>query len=184
MSKTVDNAIEKFEKKKSSHLRTAIILDAIGMLSYVVPVGAEVIDVVYAPIFGLAVYSMFKIRGGAAKFAGWFGFTEEAIPGLTDFIPTASLMWVYTYKLKHDSTYDKFMKQEAKDRARAEHYLVAKKKEPNLLKRMWSSIAGVFSPSSRKLPAEVDAYNGSEGGYLPPSDEDVYSPRTRDRSRT
>jgi hypothetical protein len=35
-------------------------------------------------------------KGGQGKLAGMFSFLEEIIP-LTDFIPSFTLMWLYTY---------------------------------------------------------------------------------------
>ena len=45
---------------KKSKLILSIIFDAIGMLSYVVPVLAEVTDIVWAPVAGLLLTAMFK----------------------------------------------------------------------------------------------------------------------------
>lgn len=84
---------------KKSKLILSLIFDAIGMLSYVVPVLAEVTDVVWAPISGLLLAAMFK--GATGKIAGIVGFIEELIPGL-DFIPTFTLTWIYTYIIKKE----------------------------------------------------------------------------------
>lgn len=85
---------------KKSKLILSLIFDAIGMLSYVVPVLAEVTDIVWAPVAGLLLTAMFK--GTTGKIAGIVGFIEEAIPGL-DFIPTFTLTWIYTYVIKKES---------------------------------------------------------------------------------
>lgn len=84
---------------KKSKLILSLIFDAIGMLSYVVPVLAEVTDVIWAPVSGLLLTAMYK--GATGKVAGIVGFIEEAIPGL-DFIPTFTLTWLYTYVIKKE----------------------------------------------------------------------------------
>lgn len=84
---------------KNAKLILSIIFDAIGMLSYVVPILAEATDVIWAPVSGLLLTAMYK--GATGKVAGIVGFIEEAIPGL-DFIPTFTLTWLYTYVIKKE----------------------------------------------------------------------------------
>lgn len=72
----------------------SLLLDGIGMLSYFFPGFGETTDVVWAP---LSAYLMTKLyEGKEGKVAGIISFVEEAIPGI-DFIPTFSLMWIYTF---------------------------------------------------------------------------------------
>lgn len=85
---------------KRSKLILSIIFDIIGMLSYLVPVLAEVTDLVWAPVSGLLLVAIYK--GTTGKVAGIIGFIEEALPGL-DFIPTFTLTWIYTYIIKKES---------------------------------------------------------------------------------
>ena len=92
-------AISKPTNKKAK-LILSIIFDLIGMMSYIVPLLAEVTDVVWAPISGLLLATMYK--GTTGKVAGVIGFIEEALPGL-DFIPTFTLTWIYTYIIKRES---------------------------------------------------------------------------------
>lgn len=86
---------------KRSKLILSIIFDIIGMLSYLVPVLAEVTDLVWAPVSGLLLGAMYK--GTTGKVAGIIGFIEEALPGVIDFIPTFTLTWIYTYLIKRES---------------------------------------------------------------------------------
>ena len=67
------------------------------MLSYVVPVFGETIDLIWAPISGILLVLMFK--GTVGKLAGVFGFIEELIP-MVDIIPTFTITWFYTYIIK------------------------------------------------------------------------------------
>ena len=73
---------------KNKKLILSILLDAVGMIPF--------IDIVWAPVSG---YLMTKLyQGKKGKLAGVISFIEEIIPG-TDFIPTFTLMWLYTYVL-------------------------------------------------------------------------------------
>jgi hypothetical protein len=87
--------VKKSDKK--TKLLLSLIFDGIGMLSYVVPVFAESIDIVWAPISGLLLVIMYK--GTAGKIAGLFGTIEELIP-FTDVIPTFTITWFYTYVIR------------------------------------------------------------------------------------
>jgi hypothetical protein len=93
----VDNPVPPVKNDKTSKLILCLLFDAIGMLSYLVPVFGEAIDVVWAPISGLLLVTMFK--GTAGKLAGIFGFIEELIP-FVDIIPTFTITWFYTYIIK------------------------------------------------------------------------------------
>lgn len=79
---------------KMSKLMLCLLFDGIGMLSYVVPVFGETIDIIWAPISGILLVLMFK--GTVGKLAGVFGFIEELIP-FVDIIPTFTITWFYTY---------------------------------------------------------------------------------------
>ncbi len=83
--------------KKYAKLVLGIFFDLIGMLSYVVPGFAEIIDTIWAPVSGMLLAKMYK--GTTGKIAGIFGFLEEIVPG-TDIIPTFTITWLYTYVLK------------------------------------------------------------------------------------
>ena len=87
--------VKKSDKK--TKLLLSLIFDGIGMLSYIVPVFAEPIDIVWAPISGLLLMLMYK--GTVGKIAGLFGAIEELIP-FTDVIPTFTITWFYTYVIR------------------------------------------------------------------------------------
>lgn len=71
-----------------------LLFDAIGMMSYSIPVLAELTDIVWAPIAGFAMTMMYK--GSVGKVAGVITMIEELVPGL-DFIPSFTLTWLYEY---------------------------------------------------------------------------------------
>lgn len=85
---------------KKTKLILSLIFDGIGMLSYFVPVFAESLDVIWAPISGLLLVIMYK--GAVGKIAGLFGTVEELIP-LTDIIPTFTITWFYTYIIRKET---------------------------------------------------------------------------------
>jgi hypothetical protein len=82
---------------RSRDLILSIVLDLIGYATYAIPILGEFGDIIWAPIAG---YLMTRIYSGfTGKLGGIFAFIEEAIP-LTDFIPSFTLMWIYTYIIK------------------------------------------------------------------------------------
>ncbi|HSD15379.1 MAG TPA: hypothetical protein VLB74_12080 [Flavobacterium sp.] len=95
-----ETEIIKTEKSlKNRNLVLGIIFDLIGFASYGVPVIAEITDVVWAPIAGFVLSRMYK--GTVGRVGGVLEFLEEIIPG-TDFIPTFTLTWIYTYLIKKE----------------------------------------------------------------------------------
>lgn len=98
-----DKQIEIIQSKVKSDKKTKLILgiifDLVGMLSYIVPVFAEVTDIVWAPISGFLMMAMYK--GMTGKVAGVISFIEEAFPFI-DIIPTFTLTWIYKYVINKD----------------------------------------------------------------------------------
>lgn len=76
---------------KQPSLVWCLILDAIGMLTFSIPVAGELADVFWAPISGILFYAMFGSWKGA--FASFF---EEILP-VADVIPTFTIMWLLNY---------------------------------------------------------------------------------------
>lgn len=81
-------------KNKWKNLWVGLLLDAIGMLSFILPGVGEFMDLIWAPISGWLMTRMYK--GNKGKVAGVIAFLEELIPGM-DIIPSFTLMWLYTY---------------------------------------------------------------------------------------
>lgn len=86
-----------FASNKSRDLVLSIILDLFGYATYAIPFFGEFGDIIWAPIAGYLMTRIYK--GYAGKLGGIFAFIEEAIP-LTDFIPSFTIMWVYTYIIR------------------------------------------------------------------------------------
>lgn len=75
---------------KSKKLILGIVFDLLGYVSIIFPP----FDIVWAP---LSAYLMIKMyEGTPGKVAGVISFVEEALP-FVDFIPSFSLMWLYTF---------------------------------------------------------------------------------------
>ena len=89
--------IEKTDNK-NRNLFLGILFDAIGMLSFTIPFVGEFSDVVWAPIAGYLMTTMYK--GTVGKVGGVVAFLEEILP-FSDFIPTFTLTWIYNYVIKN-----------------------------------------------------------------------------------
>lgn len=85
------------EINKSTLLLMSIVFDAIGYLSFTIPMVGEFTDVVWAPLSAYLMMKMYK--GNLGKIGGVISFIEEALPGV-DVIPTFTLVWLYKFVLK------------------------------------------------------------------------------------
>lgn len=72
-------------------LMGALLLDGVGMLSYLLPAYGEAIDTVWAPLSAIILFLKF---GRNSLPAVLLEFTEELLP-FTDFIPTFTLTYLY-----------------------------------------------------------------------------------------
>ena len=95
--KTVEQS--NFETDKNRKLILSLVLDIIGMATFIIPALGEIGDLLWAPIAGYMMTRIYK--GASGKVAGIFAFLEEIIP-FTDFIPSFTLMWIYTYVIKSE----------------------------------------------------------------------------------
>ena len=82
---------------KNKLLRKGIILDLIGMSTMFIPFLGPFLDLLWAPYAAKQMNEMYEGRQG--KIASIIVFIEEILPGL-DFIPTFTLMWLYTFVWK------------------------------------------------------------------------------------
>ncbi len=85
------------KRNKTRDLVLSLLFDAIGMMSFSIPLIGEFADVIWAPISGLIMVWMYK--GTMGKVAGVVSFLEELLPA-TDIIPSFTIMWFYTYIIK------------------------------------------------------------------------------------
>jgi hypothetical protein len=76
--------------KANPTLVFCLLMDAIGLATYALPVFGEFADVIWAPV---SAFIFFRAFGGwKGAFGGIFNFVEELLPGL-DFIPTFTIMY-------------------------------------------------------------------------------------------
>jgi len=80
----------KQEKIFVPNLGICVIMDVIGMASYIIPGWGEFADIVWAPISGYVFFKMFGGRFGLI--GGVLDFLEEIIP-FTDIIPSFTIAW-------------------------------------------------------------------------------------------
>ena len=85
--------------KKTNYklLRKGILYDLIGMSTTFIPVVGPFLDLVWAPFAAKKMSDMYK--GNEGKLASVIVFLEEILP-FSDFIPTFTLMWLYTFVWK------------------------------------------------------------------------------------
>ncbi len=96
------NPDQKFKSEKASKLIFSLLTDAVGIVTYFYPGIGESADIAWAPISSALIFAMYRNYKG--KFpAAIGGFTEEIIP-LTDAIPSATIMWFYTFVMNKEST--------------------------------------------------------------------------------
>lgn len=76
--------------KKLPSIWFCLAMDAIGMLTFSVPVLGEFADVVWAPLSALIFFFTFGGKKGAL--GALLNFAEEALPFL-DFIPSFTIAW-------------------------------------------------------------------------------------------
>lgn len=82
---------------KNKKLLLGLLFDGYGYISYIFPP----FDIIWAP---LSAYLMTKLyKGTSGRVAAVISFIEEALP-LVDFIPSFTLMWIYTYVFSKDGT--------------------------------------------------------------------------------
>lgn len=77
-------------KSKYIKLILSLVLDIVGILSYLVPEFGELIDVIWAPLSTYILLKLYKNR--VSKYTAVLGFIEEILP-FTDFIPTFTITW-------------------------------------------------------------------------------------------
>ena len=90
---------KKYKEIKNLKLLVSILIDLMGMLSYLIPGAAELFDAVWAPISAVLVYYMFGRKLSWASFT----FLEELLP-FTDVVPSATIAWYVYYQKMEKKT--------------------------------------------------------------------------------
>lgn len=79
-------------------------MDAVGYLTYLLPVIGEWGDIIWAPISAYLFYKMFG--GKTGKVGALISFAEEILP-FVDFIPTFTIGYIYNRFRKDKVNSDK-----------------------------------------------------------------------------
>ena len=85
------------QNPKHKLLKRGLIYDAVGMLTMAIPVVGPFLDILWAPYAAKKMAEMYEGKEG--KIASVIVFIEEILP-FSDFIPTFTLMWLYTFVWK------------------------------------------------------------------------------------
>lgn len=88
------------KKNKFKLLRKGIFYDLIGMSTAFIPAIGPFLDILWAPYAAKKMSEMYE--GTSGKVASFIVFMEEILP--LDFIPTFTLMWLYTFVLSPQKT--------------------------------------------------------------------------------
>jgi hypothetical protein len=97
-----------YQREKSTKLILSIVLDLIGMSTYLLPALGEVADVAWAPIAAVANFLMFRGMTGAV--GGMGTFLEELLP-VTDWIPSFTVTWGVKYIVRENQAIAEFVKR-------------------------------------------------------------------------
>jgi hypothetical protein len=98
----------KFNRKKSLLLVAGIVLDGIGIVTYVIPGITELLDIAWAPVAGMIYFAMYG--GIAGAFGGFFTFLEELFI-FTDWIPSFTITWLIKYGISGEKAFKKFQEK-------------------------------------------------------------------------
>lgn len=90
-----ESQAERFGLGPASLLFLCLGMDAVGMLSYLIPVAGEAFDIAWAPLNAAFIWWMLSDDPRAPWFVG-FGFLEEIFP-FTDILPSCTIAWLHRY---------------------------------------------------------------------------------------
>ncbi|HVW01414.1 MAG TPA: hypothetical protein VHB77_13770 [Planctomycetaceae bacterium] len=79
---------------RTNSLVQSLVIDALGMATYLLPFVGEEFDLMIAPVLAIWIW---RLHGSWV--AGSIGFFEEVLP-FTDIFPTATATWCYRYLLR------------------------------------------------------------------------------------
>ena len=89
------------KKTTKNSLLKSIVFDLIGMATMFIPVVGPFLDIAWAPFAAKKMNDMYP--GTKGKIASVIVFIEEILPW-TDFVPTFTIMWIYTYVFSTQKT--------------------------------------------------------------------------------
>lgn len=93
--KVIDKFVKWSLKNNWNLFFGSIFIDGIGFATYLLPGFGELLDIAWAPLGAILVQRLYK-----NTFFSVVQFIEEFAPGMTDWIPTATIAFVYTKIIK------------------------------------------------------------------------------------
>lgn len=114
MQQTLPQPLElRYRREKWAKLALCVALDIVGNITYFLPALGEAGDLPLAPLTSAALGLIFWRNGkGASVGGGLFNLFEEIMP-MTDFLPSATLTWLWVYIKKREETYNSFLLRHA-----------------------------------------------------------------------
>lgn len=93
-------------------LGISVLVDAVGMATYLLPGLGEIADIGWAPIAAAINYMLF--RGRVGIIGGAFTFVEELLPGV-DLIPSTTINWMYKFAVNNDKSLKEFVEKRTRE---------------------------------------------------------------------
>ncbi|RKS53259.1 hypothetical protein BC962_1508 [Gillisia mitskevichiae] len=85
---------------KNKLLIKGLMYDVVGMATMAIPLVGPFLDIAWAPYAAKQMSEMYPGKKG--KIASVLVFIEEILP-FTDFVPSFTLMWLYTFVWKKET---------------------------------------------------------------------------------
>jgi hypothetical protein len=104
--------LQDYNTHKLRMLGISILVDAVGMASYLAPGLGEFADIGWAPIAAAINFMLFKGRVGVI--GGAFTFVEELLPGV-DLIPSTTINWMYKFVVNNDKSMKEFVEKRIRE---------------------------------------------------------------------
>lgn len=99
-------ATDNYSRTMYLKLIVCIVVDAIGMLTYLLPGLGEFLDPAWAPIAAAINFALF--RGAIGAVGGIFTLAEELLPAV-DLIPSLTITWFYKYVINGKKSREEFI---------------------------------------------------------------------------
>jgi hypothetical protein len=99
---------QSYQNQKRFKLLLSVMLDLVGMSTFLIPGLGELGDLIWAPIAGMAGLVMYGGVIGAA--GGAFTFMEEILPG-TDIIPGLTFTWIFKYVIRDRQSFARYARK-------------------------------------------------------------------------
>lgn len=110
MEERTEKLRRKYNREKIIKLVLSLIVDIVGLMTYLIPFLGGTLDTIWAPISGISIYAMYPKR----KFLALGGVIEELFTGF-DIIPTATLTWINWYIYNDEKAKRQFVEKIKRD---------------------------------------------------------------------